>query len=553
MHSDELVRIIPLGGIGEIGKNMMVIENGETIVIVDVGIMFPREQLRGIDFIIPDFSYVIENKRKIKGILLTHGHEDHIGALPYLLKEVSAPIYGTRLTLGFAKNRLEEHAMPEDPVFHEIRPRDRIDFGGIAAEVFSVFHSVADGIGIAFHTPFGIIVHSGDFKIDYTHVYDSHFDFYKLSELGEKGVLLLMSDSTNAENEGYTPGEIALNESLHEAVSSARGKVLVATFASSTHRIQQIFDVSARTARKVAILGRSMEKNIAMAKDLGYLVFNESMVIPTESIENYDSEEVVILTTGSQGEPMSALAKIAVGKHPLLSIQEGDTVIISASVIPGNEKTVTDIVNSLYRRGAVVIYEGFKQIHASGHASQEELKLLMSITKPQFFLPIHGEFRHLINHSYLARQIGIKASNILVVENGDVVRIDNTGIVVENKIALDDVGINGRGVGSIESPLISDRHKLSESGVVIIVIPISLDDSGILQPEIFSRGFVFSEDEDALFEKARDITFKAVRNCVRDGEQSANQLKKAVRESLEQYFHKETMRSPIIVPIVIDV
>jgi ribonuclease J len=553
MHNIESIRIIPLGGVGEIGKNMMVIEYRKTIIIVDVGVMFPGECLKGIDFIIPDFSYVIKNKSKVKGILLTHGHEDHIGALPYLLKELNAPIYGTRLTLGFAKNRLEEHSLPEEPVFHEIKPREQIDFEGITAEFFSVFHSVADGIGIAFHTPFGIIVHSGDFKIDYTHIYDSLFDFYKLSEFGEKGVLLLMSDSTNAENEGHTTSEIALNESLFKEISHTRGKVLVATFASSTHRIQQIFDISSRTGRKIAILGRSMEKNIVMARALGYLLYDESIVIPAERVESYNPEEVVILTTGSQGEPMSALAKIAIGKHPLFNVKEGDTVIISASVIPGNEKTVSETVNSLYRRGASVIYEGFKEIHASGHASQEELKLLMSITKPQFFFPIHGEFRHLINHSYLARQVGIKESNILFVEDGDVVKVDDKGVVVEERIPLRDMGIDGREVEGIEIPLLSDRQKLSEGGVVIIVIPISLEDSGVLQPEIFSRGFVFSEDENSLFEKAKDITFDTVRCCIRDGDQSANQLKKAVRDSLQKFIYEETRRSPVIMPIVIEV
>jgi ribonuclease J len=551
MREDE-VRIIPLGGVGEIGKNMMVIEYQDTILIVDAGIMFPGERIKGVDFIIPDFSYVFERKQKVRGILLTHGHEDHIGALPYLLSEIEAPVYGTKLTLGFARNRIEEHNLSHEPSYNEIRPRQRIDFDAITVEFFSVFHSIADGVGLAFHTPYGTIVHSGDFKIDYTHIYDTPFDFYKLAELGEKGVLLLLSDSTNAENEGYTPSEIALTESLREAISAADGKVLVATFASSTHRIQQVFDAALRTGRKIAILGRRMENSITMARSLGYLTFDETIVIPPERISRCRPDEVVILTTGSQGEPMSALSKIANGKHGLLSIEEGDTVIISASVIPGNERTVSEIVNSLYRRGASVIYEGFRQIHVSGHASQEELKLLMTITKPKYFIPIHGELRQLISHSLLARQIGMKEENILVIEDGDVISIDGDGIKLEGRISLNNVCIDGKGVGGIEAPALDDRNRLSESGVVVVVIPITIEDSGIMEPEIFSKGFIFTEDDEFLFDKAKDLVLKAVRTCVRERGPTTTYLKKAVSDCLSNYFFEKTAKNPVIVPIIIE-
>jgi ribonuclease J len=551
MREDE-VRIIPLGGVGEIGKNMMVIEYQDTILIVDAGIMFPGERIKGVDFIIPDFSYVFERKQKVRGILLTHGHEDHIGALPYLLSEIEAPVYGTKLTLGFARNRIEEHNLSHEPSYNEIRPRQRIDFDAITVEFFSVFHSIADGVGLAFHTPYGTIVHSGDFKIDYTHIYDTPFDFYKLAELGEKGVLLLLSDSTNAENEGYTPSEIALTESLREAISAADGKVLVATFASSTHRIQQVFDAALRTGRKIAILGRRMENSITMARSLGYLTFDETIVIPPERISRCRPDEVVILTTGSQGEPMSALSKIANGKHGLLSIEEGDTVIISASVIPGNERTVSEIVNSLYRRGASVIYEGFRQIHVSGHASQEELKLLMTITKPKYFIPIHGELRQLISHSFLARQIGMKEENILVIEDGDVISIDGDGIKLEGRISLNNVCIDGKGVGGIEAPALNDRNRLSESGVVVVVIPITIEDSGIMEPEIYSKGFIFTEDDEFLFDKAKDLVFQAVRTCVRERGSATTYLKKAVNDCLSNYFFEKTAKNPVIVPIIIE-
>jgi len=551
------IRIIPLGGLGEIGKNMMVLEFKETIVVVDSGIMFPGERMNGIDFIIPDFSYLMERRHKIRGILLTHGHEDHIGALPYLLKEISAPVYGTRLTLGFARNRLEDHDLPSEPEFIEIKPRQCINFGEITAEFFSVFHSIADGVGIAFHTPFGTIVHSGDFKIDYTHIDDSQFDFYKLAEYGENGVLLLMSDSTNSEHGGYTPSEFALNESLREAISEAEGKVLVATFASSTHRIQQVFDAALHAGRKIAILGRRMETNISMAKDLGYLQFDESIVIPPDRIKSVRPNEVIVLTTGSQGEPMSALSKIAMGKHGMLEIEKGDKVIISASVIPGNEKTVSRIVDCLYRRGARVIYEGFRQIHVSGHASQEELKLLMAITRPRYFIPIHGEFRQLINHAALARQIGMKEDRILVVEDGDVVRIDKEGIGIESRLEIQNVCIDGKDIGGIEAPALTDRNRLSEGGVVVVVIPITLEDSGIMEPEIFSKGFVFSEDPDTLFGKAKDIAFREVRICVREENagsgRDTGRMKKVVTDSLRDYFFRETAKRPVIVPIVIEV
>ena len=552
-----VIRIIPLGGLGEIGKNMMVIEYDDSIIVVDSGIMFPGERMNGIDFIIPDFSYLIERKHKIRGILLTHGHEDHIGALPYLLKEISVPVYGTRLTLGFAKNRLLDHDLPSEPEFREIEPRQRIDFGEISAEFFSVFHSIADGVGIAFHTPHGTVVHSGDFKIDYTHIDDSLFDFYKVAEYGEKGVLLLMSDSTNSEHDGHTPSEIALNESLREAISEAEGKVLVATFASSTHRIQHVFDAALHAERKIAILGRRMETNINMAKDLGYLRFDESIVIPPDQIKKVPSKEVIVLTTGSQGEPMSALSKIALGKHGMLDIEKGDKVIISASVIPGNEKTVSRIVDCLYRQGARVIYEGFRQIHVSGHASQQELKLLMAITKPKYFIPIHGEFRQLINHAALARQIGMQEERILVAEDGDVVRIDEEGIGIESRLELRNVCIDGKGIGGIEAPALTDRNRLSEGGVVVVVISITLEDGGIMAPEIFSKGFVFSEDPDTLFGRAKDIVLREVRTCMRDKRtgpgRGTGRMKKVVTDSLREYFFNETAKRPVIVPIVIEV
>lgn len=552
MRETENIRIIPLGGFGEIGKNMMLIEYQDSIIIVDAGMMFPEDQMPGIDFVIPDFSYITERKNKVKALLLTHGHEDHIGALPYLLKEINVPVYGTRLTLGFARNRLAEHTFTDKPVFIEITPRARVSFGAISAEFFRVCHSVADGVGIAFHTPHGIIIHSGDFKIDYTPIRDESFDFRKLSELGEKGVLLLMSDSTNAENKGYTPSDSKLNDSFLETITGSDGKVLVALFASNIHRIQQIFDICSRAEKKVAILGMSMEKNISMAKDLGYLNFKESILISPEKVNSYKSNRVVVLTTGSQGEPMSALSRIAGSKYKAFDIEKGDTVILSASIIPGNEKTVSRIVNVLFRKGASVFYEGFEDLHVSGHASQEELKLILAITKPKYFIPIHGEFRHLIHHSNLAKQMGVDEKNIIIAEDGDVINITESGVAIVDKVAAGHVHIDGKSIGDIESTVLRERHKISEDGIVIIIIPISIEDNGILHPEIFSRGFVYSIDAD-IFTEAKDIAFETARKHIRDKTNDRAVLKNSVKKALKNYFFKKTAQSPLIVPAIIEV
>ncbi len=552
MRETENIRIIPLGGLGEIGKNMMLIEYQDSIIIVDAGMMFPEDQMPGIDFVIPDFSYITERRNKVKALLLTHGHEDHIGALPYLLKEVNVPVYGTRLTIGFARNRLEEHTFTDKPVFIEIKPREKVSFGAISAEFFRVCHSVADGVGIAFHTPHGIIIHSGDFKIDFTPVSDDTFDFRKLSEFGEKGVLLLMSDSTNAENKGYTPSESKLNDSLFETITGSDGKVLVALFASNIHRMQQIFDICSRAEKKVAVLGMSMEKNIAMAKDLGYLKYKESILISPEKVNSYKSNKIVVLTTGSQGEPMSALSRIAASKYKSFDIEKGDTVILSASIIPGNEKTVSRIVNVLFRKGASVLYEGFEDLHVSGHASQEELKLIIAITKPKYFIPIHGEFRHLIHHSNLAKQVGVEEKNIIIAEDGDVININESGIAIDDKVTAGHVYIDGKSIGDVESTILRERHKISEDGIIIVIIPIGVEDSSILHPEIISRGFVYSIEAE-IFTEAKDIVFDMARKYIRDKTNDRLVLINRVKKALKNYFFKKTAQSPLIVPVVIEV
>jgi ribonuclease J len=552
MDSGEL-RIIPIGGLGEIGKNMMLVEHGDAMLIIDAGMMFPDESLPGIGFVVPDFSYVVENRDRVQAILLTHGHEDHIGSLPFLLKEVRAPIYGTKLTIGFARNRLEEHTLTWEPEFVEIRPRQKVSFGAITAEFFRVCHSVADGVGIGLHTPFGLIVHSGDFKFDYTPIYDHHFDFYKIAEFGEQGVLLLMSDSTNAEHKGYTPSERELRGPLFDAISSASGRVLIATFASNVHRIQQICDVCRRTGKKICILGRSMEKNVSMARELGYLDFDDGLLLTPEKVASYKRSSVVLLTTGSQGEPMSALSRIANSAHPQLHIESGDTVILSASIIPGNEKTVSRVVNSLFRKGAHVIYEGFEDLHVSGHAAREELKLLMAILRPRFFLPIHGEFKHLMHHAEIAKEMGVDERNIILAENGDVVTIDGNGISLNGTVKTGSVFIDGRSISDIESVVIRDRHRLAEEGILIVVISISLENQGMIPPEIFSQGFIHPKDAEDLFTRAKELVFDEVRRHLKGNAVDQEELKTSVTGVLKRFFTREMSRSPIIVPIVVEV
>jgi len=552
MEEKNKIQIIPLGGLGEIGKNMMLLEWEDGILVIDAGIMFPEEQMPGIDFLIPDFSYLIKNREKLKGIILTHGHEDHIGAMPYLLKEVRTPIFGTKLTLGFVRNRLEEHYLNYKPEFKEIVPRNTISFGKVKCEFFQVCHSVADCVGIAFYTPFGIIVHTGDFKIDFTPLYGNYFDFHKLAEYGEKGVILLMADSTNVENEGYTPSESKLSSSLKSTIITSKGKIMVATFASNIYRIQQVLEICQEAGKRVAVLGRSMEKNITLAKELGYLHFNERILIPPEMIRNTDRNKVVALTTGSQGEPMSALWRIAEGKNRYIEIEHGDTVILSSSVIPGNEKTVSRIINLLFRKGAMVFYEGFEDLHVSGHASQEELKLVMSIIRPEYFIPIHGEFRHLVHHSNLARQMGIKEEKILIAEDGDIISIDENGVTLDGKIPAGHIYIDGKSVGEIGGDVLKDRHRLSEGGIVIVVLPVTREDNGILQPEIFSRGFSERSVGEELFKKAKDIVFDIMKKSMEEKNFNWNNIKRKAQSELRALFLKEISRSPVIVPIIIE-
>ncbi len=493
MSKEKSIKIIPLGGLGAIGKNMTLFEYGDDIIIVDCGIKFPNELTPGIDFIIPDLSYVKKNKKRIRGIVITHGHEDHIGAVPFLLKEVNVPVYATKLTLGLIKNRLEERFSGLNQSFVEIKSRDTIEIGGFTIEFIQVNHSISDGVGLAITTEIGTVVYTGDFKIDFSPVDGEVTDIYRFARYGEEGVLLLMSDSTNAEREGFTRSESMLEEKLVNIFSNSKGRIIVASFASNINRIQQILDISRRFNRKVVISGLTMQKNVEMATELGYLTYRKDLIVDIPKANLLPNKKLVVIGTGSQGEPMSALSRMANGTHRHFAIEKGDTVIITASVIPGNERLVTNVVNTLMSLGAEVYSDQDDKIHVSGHGSAKELKLMITITRPKFFIPIHGEYKHLKAHADIAESLNIKPSRILIAAEGDILELNKKSLKRVGGIELSQIYVDGTETGDIESSVIKDRHTMSSDGVVLVTIVIS---EGMLmrQPDIFSRGFVGSHD-----------------------------------------------------------
>lgn len=537
------VRIIPIGGLGAIGRNMFVFEYGDDSIIVDCGIMFPREDMPGVDFIIPDFSYVNKIKSKIKGIIITHGHEDHIGAVPFLLKEVNAPIYSTRLSLGLIQSRLEERPPRFKPNFIEISPRDVVHIGEFVIEFLSTNHSIIGGVGLAIQTPIGTIIHSGDFKIDLTPVDGVITDIYRFAEYGEKGVLLLMSDSTNAETKGFTKSESLLNKKLIDLFSLSKGRIFVATFASNINRIQQVIDAAKRYNRNIIISGLTMQKNIEIANSLGYLSFKDELIVNIKEAKKLPHKKQVIMCTGTQGEPMSALSRIAGGTHKHFVAGNGDVVIITASVIPGNEMMVSNVVNSLMKVGAEVFYESEEDIHVSGHASQEELKLMISLTKPKFFLPIHGEYKHLRAHARIAESLNIKPSRIVVAVNGDVLELSKRSFEKVDSLNLDDIFVDRGEVSSMGSGLLKERRIISKEGVVFITIPIS---KGRLLsiPELVSRGFIVSNKSDILDTLKTEIEDHIEKLLIDDV--PLKQISTVLKRIIRNRIYKLTKRSPII-------
>jgi ribonuclease J len=544
------LRIIPLGGLGEVGKNMMVLEYGKNIIIIDAGIMFPENDMLGIDFIIPDFNYLMDKKDMVRGIILTHGHEDHVGALPYVLQEIKAPIYTTKLTRGLAEVKLKENHLLDEAELNTIQPGDRIALGPFRIEFFHVCHSIPDGVGLAIETPVGLVVHSGDFKFDYTPVAGKPPDFAKLAELGGRGVLVLLSDSTNAERSGFTPSERAIDDAFDQVFQRAEGRIIVGTFASLISRIQQVVNAAVRHDRKVAITGYSMVKNVSMAQELGYLSIPPGVLIKQGDIDKLPHHKVVIIATGTQGEPSSALARMSVGRHRRIKVVPGDTIVISAHAIPGNEEMINRTINRLFQQGANVVYEKIAPVHVSGHGNQEDQKLLMHLIKPEYFVPIHGELRHLTQHARIAQEMGIPAANTMVVENGYILEFDGEGGRIGERIPGGYVYVDGSGVGDIGPVVMRDREILAGAGFVVAVIKLN-EKTGqpAGRPEIISRGFVYLKESAELIEQAEDKILKVIKQSDKGQEAISDK----VRDELSKLFYDETKRHPMVFPVIVEV
>ncbi|HHW02801.1 MAG TPA: ribonuclease J [Thermoanaerobacterales bacterium] len=548
------LQIIPLGGMGEIGKNMTVIQYDKDIIIVDCGLMFPEEEMLGIDVVIPDISYLIENRENIKGIVITHGHEDHIGALPYVLQQINVPLYGTKLTLGLVDGKLKETKFKKSVPMNIVKPPATVQIGCFSVDFIRVNHSIPDSVGLAIHTPVGIICHTGDFKLDQTPVDGRIADLHKFAELGSRGVLVLLSDSTNAEREGYTMSEKVVGATIEEIFQKAAGRIIVATFASNIHRIQQIFDSACKFNRKVAVVGRSMVNVVNIAIDLGYLSIPKGLMLELDEIARLPKERVVIITTGSQGEPMSALTRMAMSEHKKVEIVPGDTVLISATPIPGNEKFVSRTIDHLFKQGANVIYEAISGVHVSGHASQEELKLMLNLIRPKFFVPVHGEYRHLIHHAQLARQVGIPEENIFIAENGRILEFTQDSGRMAGKVTAGKVLVDGLGVGDVGNIVLRDRKQLSQDGILIVVVTIDKETADVVAgPDIISRGFVYVRESEELMEQARDKVKQALKKCQDEDISEWSTIKSQVRDTLGKYLFEQTRRRPMILPIIMEV
>ena len=548
------VQLIFLGGLGEIGKNMLLLETEKEILVVDAGVMFPEEEMLGIDLVIPDMSYLFERRQKVRAVLLTHGHEDHIGALPYLLRELRVPVYGTRLTLGLVRARLSEHRLDFDPVLVEVKPGERHRPGSFDVEFIHLNHSIPGAVAIAAHTPAGIVLHVTDFKFDQTPIDGRPADYHRLAELGKQGVAVLLADSTNAERPGWTPSERTVGQALLEVFRRAPGRVLLATFATNVHRIQQAVDAAVATGRKVAVVGRSMENVVGIAQELDYLHIPPGTLIGVEEIGRHPADRLVILTTGSQGEPMSALSRMASGDHRQVSIVPGDTVVISAHPIPGNERLVGRTINLLFKLGANVIYEPYEAIHASGHASQEELKLLLNLVRPRYFVPVHGEYRMLVQHARLAREVGLPADRVLVVENGDVLELTPQRLARRGSVPAGQVFVDGLSVGDVGSIVLRDRRQLAQDGILVVVATVDARSGELVAgPELVSRGFVYARESEALLEEARQQARAALLEVLhRDGTEWGA-MKARVKESLGQFVYERLKRRPMILPIIVEV
>lgn len=546
--SNNHLRIIPLGGVGEIGKNMMVLEYGDDIIVLDAGLMFPESDMLGIDLVVPDVEYLAQRKDRVRGIILTHGHEDHIGALPWVLAQVNAPVYAARLTRGLAEVRLREHPNVQAE-FHTIDSSDILHLGAITVEFFHVCHSIPDALGVAITTPVGLVVHSSDYKFD-THPVDGRLtDFAKLSELGQRGVLLLLSDSTNAEVEGFTPSEREVGETLNRVLASAPGRVIIATFASNISRIQQVAQIAEKNGRRLGVVGRSMVANVNMAIELGYLHLTPDRLLSLEEMERFPGQQVVIVCTGTQGEPTSALVRMSMSEHRSVNIRPGDTVILSASPIPGNEELINHTIDNLFRLGADVLYEEVSKVHVSGHGSREDHKLMLSLTQPRYFIPIHGEYRHLVLHARLAESMGIPRENVLIVESGQAVEVGPEGLCLAEKVSKGHVLVDGLGVGDVGPVVLRDRHHLSQDGFLVAIVGLDQNTGELLVgPEILSRGFMYGPDAETLFDEAKT----RVREVMDHGGPRAAVANK-IKDVLSEFCYQRTHRRPMVLPLVVEV
>ncbi|MBE7048076.1 MAG: ribonuclease J [Ruminococcaceae bacterium] len=554
MAKNQKLKIIPLGGLNEIGKNLTVFEFGNDIVVLDCGMAFPDDDMPGIDIVIPDITYLEKNRDKIRGIVLTHGHEDHIGGIPYFLKKINVPIYGTRLTLGLVECKLKEHRLLSKTKLMRVKAGDTVKLGSFRVEFIHTNHSIADAVAIALHTPVGVVLHSGDFKIDTTPIEGGMLDVARFGELGRKGVLALLSDSTNVERPGFTMSESTVGDTFDELFRNCNRRILVATFASNIHRVQQIINAAYQYGRKVAVSGRSMENVVEVAMNLGYMTVPEGVLISIDDINKYRPNQLCIITTGSQGEAMSALSRMAFSDHKKVEIVRGDMVIISASPIPGNERSISNVINELFKKGAEVIYKSLENVHVSGHACQEELKLLISLVKPKYFLPVHGEYRHLMLHAALAERAGINPKNIMLPEIGRVVEIGPNSIRQSGTVPSGVVLVDGIGVGDVGNIVLRDRKHLAEDGIIVVVVTIAKRTGEILAgPDVLSRGFVYVRESEDLMEEAKLVAHAALDKCADKKVTDWGGIKSCLKSSMSDYMYAKTKRKPMVLPIIMEV
>ncbi len=550
----ENLKIIPLGGLDEIGKNITVFEYGNEIVLVDCGLEFPEDDMLGVDLVIPDITYLEKNKDKIKGLVITHGHEDHIGAIPYILKQINMPIYATRLTVGLIKNKLQEHKLLESTKLNIVEQGQTINFGSIRVEFIRSNHSIPDSVMLAIYTPVGTILHTGDFKVDFTPIDDKLMDLGRIAEIGNKGILALMSDSTNSERKGYTMSERTIGEVFDRLFQNNKKRIVVATFASNVHRVQQIVNCAKEYGRKIAVCGRSMINMIETAREIGYIDAPENMFIDIDMIKNYTDDQLVIITTGSQGEPMSALTRMAAGDHKKVVITPNDMVIISATPIPGNEKLVSNVINDLMKIGAEVIYSALENVHVSGHACKEEQKLILALTKPKFFIPVHGEYRQLRAHAETAKEMGVPAENIFILQNGKTLELNRNEAKITTSVPSGKVLVDGLGVGDVGNIVLRDRQHLSQDGLIVIVMTMDSSTGEIVSgPDVVSRGFVYVRESETLMDDVKRVIKQEVRTFEEEGVRDWATIKSTLKDDLRDYIFQRTKRNPMILPIIMEV